>query len=362
MRIAMISEHASPLACLGGVDAGGQNVYVAQVARELARLGHHVDVLTRRDDPSSAPVVEFAPGVRVVHVPAGPAGFVPKEALLQYMPAFARTCREILAGVARYDAVHANFFMSGQVALALKRWLGTPVVETFHALGLVRREHQGSADLFPPSRIEIERRIVRQADALIAECPQDRSDLVRLYGAHERKITMVPCGVDLFEFAPVGRATARAALGLDPDDFIVLQLGRLVPRKGIDNVIRAMPLIGPGARLLVVGGDSADADETLTPEIARLRRVAVDCGVGARVTFTGHRSRKELRLYYAAADVFVTTPWYEPFGITPLEAMACARPVVGSAVGGIKYSVDDGVTGLLVPPRDPAALAAALLR
>ncbi|HRO59900.1 MAG TPA: glycosyltransferase [Burkholderiaceae bacterium] len=362
MRIAMISEHASPLACLGGIDAGGQNVYVAQVARELARLGHQVDVLTRRDDPSSPPVVDFASGVRVVHVPAGPPSFVPKEDLLQYMPAFARTCRDILAGVARYDVVHANFFMSGQVALSLKRWLGMPVVETFHALGLVRREHQGSADLFPPSRIGIERRIVRLSDALIAECPQDRSDLVRLYGARERKITMVPCGVDLSEFSPIARAAARAALGLDPDEFIVLQLGRLVPRKGIDNVIRAMPLIGTGARVLVVGGDAADADETLTPEIARLRRVAADCGVGRSVMFTGHRSRKELRLYYAAADVFVTTPWYEPFGITPLEAMACARPVVGSAVGGIKYSVDDGVTGLLVPPRDPTALAAALLR
>jgi D-inositol-3-phosphate glycosyltransferase len=110
-------------------------------------------------------------------------------------------------------------------------------------------------------------------------------------------------------------------------------------------------------RLVVVGGESEQADEAATPEIGRLRRIAFECGVADRVTFVGQRQRQHLRSFYAAADVFVTTPWYEPFGITPLEAMACARPVVGSNVGGIKHTVIDGVTGYLVPPRDPQALA-----
>ncbi|MGE5864261.1 MAG: glycosyltransferase, partial [Rhizobacter sp.] len=113
--------------------------------------------------------------------------------------------------------------------------------------------------------------------------------------------------------------------------------------------------------VLVVGGESREPDEALTPEIGRLRAVAREAGVAARVTFTGQRQRSELRRYYAAANVFATTPWYEPFGITPLEAMACGVPVVGSAVGGIQYSVTDGVTGFLVPPHDPVALAARLL-
>jgi D-inositol-3-phosphate glycosyltransferase len=362
LRIALISEHASPLATLGGIDAGGQNIYVAQVAQCLARAGHEVDVLTRRDDRSLPPVVDMRPGARVIHIPAGPPAFVPKEKLLAHMPAFAQATRKLLKNSVPYDLVHANFFMSGLVAQQLKRSFGTPYVITFHALGLVRREHQKEADTFPPERLEIERELVRHADAVVAECPQDAADLTRLYGAEPTRLSMVPCGFDPEEFGPLERASARAALGLDPHEFIVLQLGRLVPRKGIDNVIRALAHLPPEipARVLVVGGDAREPDDRRTPEIARLRGVAQSLGVAHRVTFTGHRCRHELRTYYAAADVFVTTPWYEPFGITPLEAMACGTPVVGSAVGGIRYSVCDGVTGYLVPPHDPAALAARL--
>ena len=361
LRIALISEHASPLAALGSVDAGGQNIYVRHVALGLARAGHSVDVFTRRDDACLPPVVRLAPGVRVMHVPAGPPRFVAKEMLLGHMGAFARAMRKILQQ-ACHDVVHANFFMSGLVGLKMRERFGLPLVMTFHALGLVRREHQGSADAFPAARIDIERRLVREADALIAECPQDRADLMRLYGAGEARIHTVPCGVDLAEFGPGARTAARRTLGLADDEFVVLQLGRLVPRKGIDNVIRALARLDPRlrARLLVVGGESAEADETATPEIARLRAIAAEHGVADRVVFTGRRQREQLRDCYAAADVFVTTPWYEPFGITPLEAMACGTPVIGSAVGGIQYSVIDGVTGYLVPPRDPAALAARL--
>jgi D-inositol-3-phosphate glycosyltransferase len=362
LRIALISEHASPVAPIGGVDAGGQNIYVAEVARRLAQAGHQVDVLTRRDHPARPPVLELAPGLRVLHLQAGPAAFVPKEQLLPHMPHFIRAAQPWFEQGTPYDIMHANFFMSGLAGLRLREGFGVPMVTTFHALGLVRREHQGDADTFPPSRIDVERRIVKEADALIAECPQDRSDLIRLYGADPASIAMVPCGVDTQAFAPQPRTQARRALGLADDEFVVLQLGRLVPRKGVDNVVRALALLPPGlrARLLVVGGESAEPDERLTPEIGRLRALARDCGVADRVCFTGRRQREELPAYYAAADVFVSTPWYEPFGITPLEAMACGTPVIGSTVGGIQYSVVDGVTGHLVPPRDPASLAVCL--
>lgn len=362
LRIAMISEHASPLATLGGVDAGGQNIYVANVARCLAKAGHHVDVLTRRDDAALPPVSDLRPGARVIQIDAGPPSFVPKERLLDFMPAFARASTELLRHSVPYDLVHANFFMSGVVARRLKASLGLPYVMTFHALGLVRREHQREADAFPPERTDIERQLAQDADHIIAECPQDRLDLLRLYGADGSRMSIVPCGFDAEEFRPMSRARARAELGLDPNEFIVLQLGRLVPRKGVDNVIRSLAHLPPDvpARVLVVGGESREPDEAMTPEIGRLRAVAREAGVSARVTFTGQRQRSELRRYYAAANVFATTPWYEPFGITPLEAMACGVPVVGSAVGGIQYSVTDGVTGFLVPPHDPVALAARL--
>jgi D-inositol-3-phosphate glycosyltransferase len=363
LRVLMISEHASPLALSGGVDAGGQNVYVDSVARELVRAGHTVDVLTRRDDTALPAVVEPVPRLRLHHLTAGPPRPVPKEALLPYMPAFTLAARQRLRGASPFDAIHANFFMSGLVGLSLRRPLHTPLVTTFHALGLVRRAHQGSADAFPDSRIAIERDLVRFSDRVVAECPQERRDLIEAYGAEARRIALVPCGVDLDLFRPGDRRAARARLGLPEDEFIVLQLGRLVPRKGVDNVVRAMALLPPEwpARLVVVGGDADAPNEVLTPEIGRLRRLAAEHGVGERVQFAGRHGREALRDWYVAADVFVTTPWYEPFGITPLEAMACGTPVIGSAVGGIQYTVRDGVTGFLVPPRDAAALAQRLI-
>jgi D-inositol-3-phosphate glycosyltransferase len=361
LRIALISEHASPLARLGTVDAGGQNVYVDKVARELAARGHRVDVFTRRDDPGLPEVEELAPGARVVHVEAGPAFFIPKEEMLGHMPRFAAQLIPQMRAGAAYDLVHANFFMSGLVGLRLKEHLGLPLVMTFHALGKVRRQHQGDRDGFPPERIDIESRIVACADRIVAECPQDEADLIHLYDAAPDRIVTVPCGVDLEEMAPGDRMAARRRLGLDEHEFIVLQLGRMVPRKGVDNVIRAVGMLrdqGP-VRLVIVGGDSSGQTQP-NAEMCRLVDIAATCGIADRVTFAGHRQRHELASYYAASDVFVTTPWYEPFGITPLEAMAAARPVIGSAVGGIKHSVVDGKTGYLVPPRDPAALAVRL--
>src|SRR5205085_10446449 len=138
-------------------------------------------------------------------------------------------------------------------------------------------------------------------------------------------------------------------LGWRQKAFIVLQLGRMVPRKGVDNVIRGVASLSgrfrKRAQLYIVGGATEAPDVRATPEIGRLMRIANEEGVAKQVTFVGRRDREVLPLHYAAADVFVTTPWYEPFGITPVEAMACARPVIGSDVGGIKSTVVDGETG-----------------
>jgi D-inositol-3-phosphate glycosyltransferase len=365
LRLLWISEHASPLALLGGADGGGQNVYVDQIARHLTSFGHEVDILTRRDRDDLPTTVKLAEGVRVLHVPAGPAAPVCKEALLPYMGAFTdfalRYSRRRRRG---YDLVHANFFMSALVAVEIKRALGTPFVVTFHALGRVRRLYQGDADTFPLERLTIEDRVIAEADRIIAECPQDHHDLVRLYNANPAQIATIPCGFDSSEFWPVDKQRARAVLGLQQSELIILQLGRMVPRKGIDNVIRGLARLhderGVPARLLVVGGESHEPDPVRTPEIGRLQTIACQQGVADAVTFVGSRGRQELRNYYGAADVFVSTPWYEPFGITPVEAMACGTPVIGSAVGGIKTTVLDGKTGYLVEPNDPDELAARL--
>jgi D-inositol-3-phosphate glycosyltransferase len=360
-KIALISEHASPLALVGGTDSGGQNVYVAHVAKQLARLGYLVDIFTRRDAIAQALIVDWLPQVRVIHVPAGPACFVAKEMMLPYIEEFGRfVLRFARRERIRYDVTHANFFMSGMVAQKIKQVMGTPFVMTFHALGRVRRLCQGQADGFPDIRFSIEEGLMRDADRIIAECAQDKLDMEQLYGADGSRIDIVPCGFDPEEFWPVAPG-ARRHLALGEDEFIVLQLGRMVPRKGIDNVIHAVALLKLRhqlhAHLLVVGGNSAEPDPERTPEIGKLMTLAKTLEVESSVTFTGQRPRALLRYYYSAANVFVTTPWYEPFGITPLEAMACGTPVIGSAVGGIKSTVVDGKTGYLVAPNDPQALA-----
>jgi len=364
-KIALISEHASPLALIGSTDSGGQNVYVAQLARQLARLGYLVDIFTRRDSEFQEQVVDWVPGVRVVHVPAGPAHYVPKEAMLPFMEQFGRfVIRFARRQKLPYDLMHANFFMSGMVARQVRKTLGIPFVMTFHALGRVRRLNQKEADAFPDIRFAIEERLMQEADRIIAECPQDQSDMEQLYGAPSDHIDIVPCGFDPDEFWPV-TLDARQQLGLGQDEFIVLQLGRMVPRKGVDNVIRAVAILKHQyqvpVRLLVVGGNAEQPDPIATPELGRLMALAQSLNVSEAITFTGQRRREQLRYYYSAANVFVTTPWYEPFGITPVEAMACGTPVVGTAVGGIKTTVVDGETGLLVPPNAPEILAEKLI-
>lgn len=373
-RIALISDHASPLAAPDGIDCGGQNVYVAQLARALALAGCLVDVFTRRDAIGRKQLVHWHEGVRVINVPAGPAHYLPEEQMLPHVEAFARfVTRFARRQPVPYDIVHANFFMSGMIAQHLKQALGLPFVITFHALGQVRRPAQDAPDVFAPARVRIEAALMRQADRIIAGSSQERQDMERLYGASPARIATAPCGFDPDELWPLERAPARAMLGLDatgfdPTRFTVLQLGRMVPRKGVDTVIEAIALLrtrhGVDAQLLVVGGDTHGRSRRQDgagghdgAELARLHALACRRGIEAHVHFLGRKARTELRHCYGAADVFVTTPWYAPFGITAVEAMACARPVIGSEVGGIKRTVVDGATGFLVPSRDPQAVA-----
>jgi glycosyltransferase involved in cell wall biosynthesis len=304
-------------------------------------------------------------GWRVVHVPAGPAEFVRKEDLLAHMPEFTAW----MAGRwrllhHRYDVVHANFWMSALAACDLARLFDVPTVVTFHALGRVRRHFQGADDAFPDSRFAIEDRVIAEADRIVAQCPQDARDLVRLYDAAPASLVSIPCGYDPEECHPVDRRAARERLGLPLDAPIVLQLGRLVPRKGVDDVVRAFARVHdalPAARLVIVGGESDRPDPLVTPEIGRLRAIARELGVAEAIIFGGRCDRSRLRDWYGAADVFATMPWYEPFGITPVEAMACGTPVIGARVGGIAHTVVHGETGFLVPARDAEALADRML-
>ncbi len=348
MKIDLVSEHASPLAAIGGVDAGGQNVHVAALAAGLAGCGHDVTVHTRRDDEALPERVVTQDGYNVVHVPAGPPEELPKDALLRHMPEFAASLRRGWAEHAP-ELVHAHFWMSGLASIAAAG--AVPVVQTFHALGSVKRRHQGAADTSPPNRVELERSLCRTAAHVVATCTDEVVELRRL-GLTADRVTIVPCGVDTSVFTPDGPVAPRTGRRR------LLVLGRLVGRKGQDDAVRALRAV-PDAELVVVGGPSADAVDR-DPEVRRLRAIAAEAGVGDRLVFTGSVSRADVPAWVRSADVVLAVPWYEPFGITPLEAMACGRPVVATAVGGLQDSVVDGVTGDLVLPRDPDRLGRVL--
>lgn len=347
MKIAMVSEHASPLAALGGADAGGQNVHVASLARALGACGHEVVIYTRRDARSLPDRVPMAAGVVVEHVPAGPSRPIGKDALVEYMGEFGtylerRWTRE------PPDVAHAHFWMSGIAAHLGAHTTGVPVVQTFHALGSVKRRYLGDADTSPASRVRMEAALGRQADAVIATCNDEISELGRL-GVPRQRIRVVPCGVDTSLFRVGGSAYSGRPVPR------LVCVGRIVERKGFDTVIAALRRI-PEAELLIVGGpppDRMDAD----PEVCRLRELARSGGAERRVRFLGGVDRATVASILRSSDIAVTVPWYEPFGMVALEAMACGVPVVASAVGGHLDTVIDGTTGVLVPPRAPVTLA-----
>ncbi|WP_433429513.1 glycosyltransferase [Nonomuraea sp. CA-141351] len=341
MKVDLISEHADPLAAIGGVDAGGQNVHVAALALALAERGHTIVVHTRRSSERQPESVTMAPGVTVEYVKAGPPAPVPKDELPPYMAEFTERLADRWA-VSPPDVAHAHFWMSGQAALQAAE--GVPVVQTFHALGTVKRRWQGDADTSPQHRIATEREIGKRADAVLATCGDEVNEL-RAMGIPEQHITVVPCGVDLRTFCPEGPVAPRTAGKL------ILCIGRMVPRKGVDTVIRTLRQL-PDAELVIAGGSQED------DEAVRLRGLARAYGIERRVHVIGSVPRERVPALMRSADVVVTVPWYEPFGMVPVEAMACGVPVVASAVGGHLDTVAG--CGVLVPPRRPRALGRAL--
>jgi D-inositol-3-phosphate glycosyltransferase len=348
-QIALIAAHTCPLEPLGGHKAGGLNVYVRETAAAFGRRGYLVDIFTRRDGLHPE-VLPLAPGVRVVHLDAGPAHPTDKDALWEYMPAFLHGLRAFRArhGL-HYDLVHSHYWMSAWAATYLQRLWDVPHVTMFHTLGEAKnRARAGEHE--PPHRIQTERRVVATADAVVAASEHERDLLVNLYGAAPQRIEVIPCGVDPVRFHPLERTACRRELGLGAEPVVVF-VGRLEPLKGAELLIDALAYL-EGVTLLVVGGDARSAGYQ-----ADLHRRAVQRGVVAQVRFVGAVPQERLPLYYNAADVCAVPSFYESFGLVALEAMACGVPVVAARVGGLTATVRDGTNGFLVPWRDPAMFA-----
>lgn len=367
MQIAMISAHSSPIATLGAKEAGGMNVYVRALSRELGRRGVSVDIFTRSQDPHVPTITPIELGVRVVSLRAGPTAPYDKNLLLDHMPEFVDGIQRFAASQPQpYDLVHSHYWLSGVAGLKLRRNWHIPLVHMFHTLGALKNRVARSDDERETERrIEIERWIAREADMLIAATPQDRADLVWHAGAELSKIETIACGVDPVRFKPRDSATARAMLGLPAaPQQLVLLVGRIEPLKGIDALIEAIALLHqrrPDWRdslaAVIVGGDTDNQPERWNAEQRRLHELRVQLGVESSIHFVGAQPQDRLPFYYAAADVVTMPSHYESFGMAALEGLACGRPVVATSAGGPAFILEDGVSGLLTPPDDAAALA-----
>ena len=360
-RVAVLSVHSSPLAIPGVGDSGGMNVHVRALASELARAGVESDLYTRATSPDDPPVVEVEPGVRVLHLPAGPLEPIPKQALPRYLCAF--LCSLLRAGERHgpYDVLHSHYWVSGWVArLARERW-DSPVVHSFHTLGRVKNNSLAQGEEpEPPSRLAGEERVVATADCLTAATPAEARQLVELYGAPPSKVRVVPHGVDRGRFHPGDRLAARAELGVTHRRVLVF-VGRLQPLKAPDVAVKTLAVLTRGCpdldvELLVVGGPSGNGMD----EPRQLARLARELGVADRVRFEPARPNDQLATVYQASDLLLVPSRSESFGLVALEAQACGTPVVAARVGGLNHAVGDGTTGRLLSSHDPREWAAAI--
>lgn len=373
LTVAMISEHGDPLAPLGGQQAGGQNVYVYELARALSRLGVRVDVFTRWENRKAAQKVRFATRAKVIRLKAGPRHFISKDQFGPLMPEFVERFLEYGRETkTKYDLIHSNYYYSGWAGIRLKQILEIPLVATFHSLGKMKQTALGKSDTSPTERLDIEQQIFAEADRIIATSPQEKAFMAKAYGADERNIAIVPPGVNVRRFSPVKQDAARKRLKLDPEKHIVVFAGKMEPRKGALTLVEAVDRIRTDASdvfdALEVFLFSGDPRQRLRKEAREtdfrhmIRDEIAQRKLGHTIKFLPGVGQEMLHYYYAAADVVAMPSYYEPFGMVAIEAMATGTPVVASAVGGLLWTVQDGVTGFQVKPRNAGDLAKKLLR
>jgi len=355
------------MAMLGGKKAGGMNVYVRELSRELAKRDIQVDIFTRLQDGCEGHLNNPPPvdGVRVIHIAAGPPDLTSTVTMLEHLPAF-------VAGVldfakdnnVAYDLIHSHYWLSGQAARELKAVWRIPIIQMFHTLGHMKNRIALSPEEREPDiRLQVEADVMNAADVLIAATPAEKIQLMWLYGADMHKIRVIPPGVDIETFHPIDKAAARAAIDIPETDRLLAFVGRMERLKGLDTLLRAMahlkrddPRGLENMYLAVIGGVAGrEADDDA--EFQRVKALREELGVQELVTFLGARDQPTLPYYYAAAEAVIMPSHYESFGMVALEAMACGTPVIASEVGGLAYLIQDGLTGFHVPDQDPVELA-----
>jgi D-inositol-3-phosphate glycosyltransferase len=366
MRIAMISYHTCPLASQEGKETGGMNIYVLELSRALAQLGHQVDIFTRSTDPSHAKVVEVEEGLRVVHVAAGPETDVPKKEMVQYTQEFlAGTLAWIKERALEYQVVHAHYYLSGLVAMKLCHRLKPQpkLVVNFHTLALMKNLVARSVEEAElDDRLDAELKLVKEVDAIISPSESDAAYLQFLYQTEPSKIHSIPPGIDHELFRPINRKEAQAELKLDPQNAYILFVGRVEPLKGIDVLFYALkvlltrrPKLNP--YLLIVGGDITQSPELWSQELKKLAKLRRILGIQHAVEFRGQQPQSILPYYYNSACVVAMPSHYESFGMAALEAMACGTPVIATNVAGVSSLIDHEHNSLITTANNPLLLA-----
>jgi D-inositol-3-phosphate glycosyltransferase len=363
-RIALISDHGDPAAEIGFEEAGGQNVYVRYVGETLAKLGWQVDMFTRKVKLDAPTMVQHSAHCRTIRLVAGPEQFIPRDEIFEYMPQFVAAFEAFCSheGV-RYPLIHTNYWLSAWIGLQLKARHSVRLVHTYHSLGAVKYQTLTHQPAIAPTRLMVEQQILEQADCVIATSPQEQEYLHTLV-SNKGRVKIIPYGIDLEIFHPIPKAEARARLGLDLDEQIVLYVGRFDPRKGIETLVRASAQTQAFAegrlKLIIVGGSSPEQPDG--QERNRIECIVQEIGLTERTLFAGQVNHNRLPFYYAAADVCVIPSHYEPFGLVAIEAMACGTPIIASDVGGLRFTVLSEQTGLRVLPQDMPAFATAIDR
>jgi glycosyltransferase involved in cell wall biosynthesis len=363
-HIALISVHGDPAVEIGKEEAGGQNVYVRQVGEALAKQGWHVDMFTRSASAEQPKIVEHGPRCRTIRLIAGPETFVPRDEIFGYAGAFVEELLKFQqqSGI-KYSLVHTNYWISSWVGMELKKHQPLSQVHTYHSLGAVKYKSITTIPMIASTRLGVEKTLLETADRVVATSPQEQEHMRSLVST-KGNIDIIPCGTDIHRFGSIDKQAARGSLGIDPDALMVFYVGRFDPRKGIETLVRAVgqsKLRGNKNIKLVIGGGSRP-DQSDGKERDRIEGIVAELGMSDFTSFPGRLGDDILPAYYAAADVCVVPSHYEPFGLVAIEAMASGTPVVASDVGGLQFTVIPEETGLLAPPKDEVAFAAAIDR
>lgn len=383
-HLMVISDHADPLASIGGLETGGQNIYVLQLAKNLSKYNWCLDVFTRWDNPRKKQINRICQGARVIRIKAGPVKKIPRDEIAQHLAEFNEN---IIGFKSRhnidYSLIHANYWMSGWIGLRLKKIYDIPLIQLFHSLGRVK--YQALKDIddvqkvssgyfdsgFMKNRLTVEKELFEKADIVLASSPREKEDMLKHYPeqAEKANIKFIPLGVDPHLFKPIDRQKARQYTNWPQRQNIILYVGRIEWRKGLGTLLYTLKDVldkddfrPADLALKIVGGHPRS--QARNPEyhtFQRLKKISSELGIESYVNFLGSIKREKLPYYYSAANLVCAPSYYEPFGLVPVEAMACATPVVGSRVGGIQFTVRNKRTGFLVPPRRYRALANKIL-